>query len=140
MAEYVYVPEQTVQPNQAAIFSDSIPCTSGNVYHREQSGNFILRGNTCNSFARYSVTFNGNIAVPEGGTAGAISLALSLNGEALPSSNAIVTPTVAQAYFNVSSVAQITVPRGCCFDVTVKNTSSQAIDIQNANLVITRIA
>ena len=43
-------------------------------------------------------------------------------------------------YFNVTSTAFITVPTGCCFTLAVENTSADAINVQNANLVITRVA
>ena len=59
------------------------------------TGIFILRGivnNSCCGFARYQVTYNGNIAVPEGGTVGPISVAISVNGETRATSKAIVTP------------------------------------------------
>lgn len=147
MAEYVSNAVQTVQPNQVVILSDSIPCNKGYVFHRNESGNLILRGITPNCFARYQVTFNGNIAVPSTGTAEAISISLAINGEALPTSQAIVTPAaVSEAapsianYFNVTSTAIITVPKGCCLDVSVENTSTQAINVQNANVVVSRIA
>lgn len=146
MAEYIYNPVQAVQPNQAVILDDSIPCNRGNVFHRNESGNLILRGNTPNCFARYQVTFNGNIGVPATGTAGAISLALAINNEPLPTSKAVVTPAAVTAagsdanYFNVTSTAIITVPKCCCLDCTVQNTSAQAINVQNANVVVTRIA
>lgn len=151
MAEYVYNPVQVVLPNQAVILDDSIPCSRGYVYHRNQSGNLILRGivnNSCGCFARYQVTFNGNIAVPEDGTVGAIAIALALDGEPIQTSKAIVTPAAVDEYFNVTSTAIITVPRGCCFSMSVENVSEgataadtpTAINVQNANLVVSRIA
>ena len=142
MAEYTYNPVQTVNAGNAVIFNDNIPCAKGYVYHRNESGLVILRGivNGCGSFARYQVTFNGNIAVPTTGTADAISVALAIDGEAIPTSQAIVTPAATGEYFHVTSTAIITVPRGCCFSTTVENTADQAIDVQNANLVVTRIA
>lgn len=149
MSEYVSNAVQTVQPNQVVILSDSIPCNKGYVFHRNESGNLILRGITPNCFARYQIVFNGNIAVPPTGTAEAISISLAINGEALPTSQAIVTPAaVSEAapstsianYFNVTSTAIITVPKGCCLDVSVENTSTQAINVQNANVVVSRIA
>lgn len=152
MAEFTYNPIQTVQPNQPVILNTSIPCNKGYVYHRNESGIVTLRGivnNPCACFARYQITFNGNIAVPDGGTAGPISLALAISGEPIPTSEAIVTPAAAGDYFNVTSTAIITVPKGCCFNVSVENTSESAtpattpappIDVQNANLVVTRIA
>lgn len=151
MAEYVYNPVQLVMPNQPVILDDSIPCNRGYVYHRNQSGNLILRGivnNSCGCFARYQVTFNGNIAVPEDGTVGPIAIALAIGGEPIATSRAIVTPAAVDEYFNVTSTAIITVPKGCCFSVSVENVSEgataadtpTAINVQNSNLVVSRIA
>ena len=150
MAEFTYNPVQLVQPNQNCIFNTSIGCNKGYVLHRNESGLVILRGivnNACSGFARYQCTFNGNIAVPEGGTVGAIAVALAIDGEPLQTSKAIVTPAAVEEYFNVTSTAFITVPRGCCFTVSVENVSegtgttpAPAINIQNANLVVSRVA
>ena len=145
MAEFTYNPVQTVNANQPVILNNSIPCNKGYVYHRNESGVVTLRGivNNCNAcFARYKVTFNANIAVPEGGTAGPISIAVSQSGEPILTSRAVVTPTAVDAYFNVTSPAIIDVPRGCCFDISVENISDSGdpINVQNANLVVERIA
>lgn len=151
MAEYVYNPIQLVQPNQNVLLMDSIPCNKGYVFHRNGSGILTLRGvvrNSCGCFARYQVTFNGNIAVPEDGTVGSIAIALSVNGEAIQTSRAIVTPAETDEYFNVTSTAIITVPKGCCETLSVENVSfgetsadpPTAINVQNANLTIARIA
>lgn len=151
MAEYVYNQIQAVQPNQPVLLNSSIPCNKGYVYHREGSGLLTLRGivnNPSSCFARYQVTFNGNIAVPTDGTVGEIAIALAINGEPIQTSKAIVTPAAVDQYFNVTSTAIITVPRGCCFNVSVENVSvgataadtPTAINVQNANLVVTRIA
>lgn len=152
MAEYLNNDIQVVQPNQPVLLRTSIGCPNGYVYHRPESGILTLRGivkNSCACFARYQVTFNGNIAVPEGGTAGPISVALALDGEPILTSRAIVTPAAVDEYFNVTSTAIITVPRNCCFNLSVENTSESAtpattpapaINVQNANLTVTRIA
>ena len=150
MAEYLSNSVQAVALNNPVLFTDSIPCTRGNVYHEDGTGNFILRGNTPNCFARYQVTYNGNIAVPEGGTVTAIALAISVNGEARPTSRAIFTPQAVEEYGNVTSTAIVTVPKGCCFSVAIRYvdatdldpavTPTPTIDVQNSNLVITRIA
>lgn len=156
MAEFTKNEVQTVSPNQPITLNTSIGCNKGYVYHRNGSGIVTLRGVTNNCFARYQVTFNGNIAVPEGGTAGPISVALALDGEPLLTSRAIVTPAAVAAdpptqanFFNVTSTAIISVPRGCCFNVSVENTSESAtpattpaptILVQNANMTVTRIA
>lgn len=143
MAEFTYNPIQLVETAQAAILNTSIGCPKGYVIHRNESGLVILRGIVNNPracFARYQVTANGNIAVPEGGTVGEISVALAVDGEAIQTSRARVTPAAVDEYFNVTSTAFITVPVGCCFTVTLENTSDQSINIQNLNLVVTRTA
>lgn len=152
MAEFLNNDIQLVNPNQPVLLRTSIGCPNGYVYHRPESGILTLRGivkNACACFARYQVTFNGNIAVPEGGTVGPISVALAIDGEPILTSRAIVTPAAVDEYNNVTSTAIITVPRGCCFNVSVENTSESAtpgttpapaINVQNANLTVTRIA
>lgn len=158
MAEYVENNVQTVQPNQNVLLQTSIPCNKGYVYHRNGSGILTLRGNVnCPNacFARYQVTFNGNIAVPSDGTLGAISVSLALDGEPIQTSKAIVTPAAvaddpptAENFFNVTSTAIINIPRGCCENLSVENTSEgataadapTAILVRNANLTVTRIA
>lgn len=152
MAEFTSNPIQLVQPNQPVLLNTTIGCNRGYVLHREGSGIVTLRGivnNPTCCFARYQVTFNANIAVPEDGTVGPISVALAIDGEPVLTSRAIVTPAAVDEYFNVTSTAIITVPRGCCFNVSVENTSESAtpattpapaINVQNANMTVSRIA
>jgi hypothetical protein len=149
MAEYLANEVQAISLNQPALFTASIPCNRGYVYHEDGTGIFILRGCTPNCFARYQVTFNGNIALPEGGTAGPIAIALAVNGEPRLTSRAIITPAAVEEYGNVTSTALITVPRGCCFTLSLRHvpasedptvTPAPVINLQNANLVINRVA
>lgn len=151
MAEFVQNEIQLVQPNQNVLLQSSIPCNRGYVYHRNGSGILTLRGvvnGACGCFARYQVTFNGNIAVPADGTVGPIAIALALDGEPIQTSRAIVTPAAVDEYFNVTSTAIITIPRGCCENLSVENVSfgataaaaPTAINVQNANLTVSRIA
>ena len=144
MAEFVYNAEQTVVVNEPAITDSSIPCNKGYVLHEDGTGIIILRGavnnpNSC--FARYQVTANCNIALPTGATVGPIAVALSVNGEIKPTSKAIVTPAAVGDYFNVTSTAFITVPRGCCFNIALRNASdSTSITMQNLNIDVNRVA
>lgn len=152
MSEFTYNPVQLVQPNQPVVLNTSIACNKGYVLHRNESGIVTLRGavnNPCANFARYQVTFNGNIAVPEGSTAQPIAVALAIDGEIVPTSKAIVTPAAADEYFNVTSTAIVTVPKCCCTNISIENASeaevpattpAPAINVQNANLTVTRIA
>ena len=148
MAEYLANATQDVNLNDPVLFTASIPCTKGYIYHEDETGIFTLRGITPNCFARYQVTFNGNIAIPEGGTVGPIAIAIAVNGEPRPTSRAIYTPAAVDDYGNVTSTAIITVPRGCCFSLSVRSVSAvpagetpaTVINVQNANLVINRVA
>lgn len=153
MAEYLANAVQAVALNSPVLFTASIPCTRGYVYHEDETGIFTLRGivnNPSSCFARYQVTFNGNIALPEGATVTPIAVALSVQGEQRPTSRAIFTPAAVDEYGNVTSTAIITIPRGCCFSLAVRYvdatvddptvTPTPSINVQNANLVINRIA
>ena len=149
-AEYLAVGEQEVALNSPIIFTASIPCTRGWVYHEDETGIFILRGITCDQcFATYQVTYNGNISVPEEGELTPIAVAITVNGEPRITSRAIYTPAANDEYGNVTSTAIIKVPKGCCFTVSVEYISGVTdgvtvpttnINVLNSNLVIDRIA
>ena len=150
MAEYLANAVQTVQLNEPVIFTASIPCTKGYIYHADETGVFILKGVTNNCFARYQVNYDCNIALPTGGTVGPIALGITENGELRPTSRAIITPAAVEEYQHVSGIAIITVPKGCCFQIALRavsgvtdpttDTPAPAILVQNTNLTITRIA
>jgi len=151
MAEYVYNEIQLVQPGAAAILDDGIRCNRGLVLHRPGSGILTLRGsgNACPGFARYRVSYDGNIAVPEGGTAGEIQLALAIDGEIVPTSIAAATPAEVDQYWNVNGFAIIDVPSCCCYTCSVRNASvsadpattpAPALNLRNLNVEVTRIA
>ena len=150
MAEYLANAVQSVSVNSPIVFSASIPCTKGYVYHEDETGIFTLCGKTTNCFARYQVTFNGNIAIPEGGAVTPIAVALVVQGEQRPTSRAIFVPAAVDTYGNVTSTALITVPKGCCFSLAVEyvdattddpaTTPTPTINVQNSNLVISRVA
>lgn len=148
-AEYLANVIQEVALNNPVIFTASIPCRKGYVYHEDETGIFILKGITNGQcYATYQVTFNGNIAVPTGGTVGPIAVAITVNGEPRLTSRAIITPAAVEQYGNVTCTAIIRVPRGCCFSISVRSVSASndptveaipVIELQNANLVIDRI-
>lgn len=148
MPEY-FAATENVALNQALPFTASIPCSRGYIWHVNGTGVFTLRGITNNCFARYKVTFNGNLSLPEGGTPGSIAVALAVNGEARPASVAIVTPAAVEQPFNATSTAIVTVPRGCCVNVSLQHVAASAdptvtpapvITIANGNLTIDRVA
>ncbi len=132
---------QTVAAGQNVLFTETpVGCSRGYVMHRAGSGVVTLRGITNQCRARYRVSFGANLAVPTGGTAGAISVALSLDGEPMASATATVTPAAVNEYFNVYASVFVEVPRGCCATVSVENISAQAINVANPNLIVERVA
>ena len=140
MAEFTANALQLVAPGQNVLFTETPVCGNNCIVHREGSGVVTLRGITNQCKARYKVSFGANIAVPEGGTPGPISLAIAVEGEALGSALMIATPAAAEAFANVFAAVFIDVPRGCCVSVSVRNTGTDAVNVQNANLIAERVA
>lgn len=151
--EFLYNDVQEVALYSPVIFRSSIPCNKGLIIHEDETGNFILRGantgNCCNQWTHYQVTFNGNIAIPEEGEVTPIAVALTVNGEPRYVSRAIFTPAAAGDFGNVTSTAIIKVPRCCCYSLGVEAvpattdptvTPAPIIEVQNANLTISRVA
>lgn len=155
MAEYSANAVQTVGANQPIIFTESpVPCNRGLIFHRDESGVFRLASpsviggynagwgwgcSCCNQMpeSHYLVSFHANIAVPTGGTVGPISLALAIDGTVDPSSTMIVTPAAVEEYFNVGAGIIVSIPAICrCGSVSVINTSTEDVLVQNANLLI----
>ena len=152
--EFLWNDVQEVALYSPVLFRSSIPCRRGFVIHEDETGNFILRGasnnsSCCNQYAHYQVTFNGNIALPEGAEVVPIAIALTINGEPRYVSRAIYTPVAAEEYGNVTSTAIIKVPRCCCYSLGIEavpattdpeTSPAPVIEVQNANLTIARIA
>lgn len=131
---------QTVEQNQNVLFTDTVTKGNCSIAHRVGSGLVSLRGITNQCRARYKVSFGGNIAIPTGGTVGPISLAIAIEGEAIAATTMIETPAAVEEFNNVYSSVFVDVPHDCCLTVTVKNISTQAIEVQNANLIVERVA
>ena len=152
-AEYSANAVQVVQPNASVIFTESpVPCNRGLIYHRDESGIFRLAGPTlfgvccrrrccCSDFptANYHVNFHANISLPEdpAGTVEPISLVISIDGENDPSSLMTVTVPLVSDDFgdNVGASVVVQVPCICrCASVSVRNASTQPINVMNANI------
>ncbi len=149
-AEYSANAIQTVAPGGSVIFTESpVPCNRGLIFHRDDTGLFRLASPStiCNGFVRcsgcnrmpmadYEVAFHANIQIPDGGTVEEISLALAIDGDIDPSSQMIFTPAAVEEFGNVGADIIVSVPYICrCSSVSVRNTSEQAIEVQNANIV-----
>lgn len=131
---------QTVAANQNVLFTDTVISGNCSIVHREGSGLVTLRGITSQCRARFRATFGANVAIPEGGTVAPIALALALNGEPVATTTMISTPAAVEQFNNVSSSIFLDVPARCCYQLSVTNTGEDAINIQNANLIIERVA
>lgn len=149
MAEYSNNSLQTVNPGESVIFTETpVPCPRGFIRHRDDTGNFLLSGFVPNQgrlcpcrrtrSAQYLVDFGANIAIPTGGTVGAIQLSITIDGSTIPSSTMIVTPAAVEQLFNVSRAINAEIWNGCCETVTIRNTSDQPILVQNANVIFSR--
>lgn len=139
LAQYTNVFVQQIAANANAVFSETPVAGSNCIVHQEGSGIITLRGITSQCRARYLVTFNGNIAIPTGGTVGPISIAIALEGEPLGSATATVTPAAVGDEFHVSMSTYADVLKGCCVTVSVKNVNAQTIELQNASMIVTRV-
>lgn len=152
MAEFIYNEIQQIPAGSSALLNDAIPCNRGYVLHRPGSGILTFKGavnNPCARFARYKIAYGCNIAVPTAVAPGEIQVAIAIGGEVLSSSIAAATPTVADAYWNVSGFAIIDVPVGCCYTVAIENatvsedpatTPAIPINMRNLNVEVTRLA
>lgn len=131
---------QTVLENQNVQFTDTVVPGKACTMHRNGSGLVSLKGLTNQCRARFKVSFGANIAIPTAGTVEAISLAIAIDGEPIATTTMIVTPAAVEDFFNVFGAIYLDIPRGCCSQISVRNTSTQPIDVQNANLIIERVA
>lgn len=151
MARYITSTDQNVALNSTIPFDIvSIPCNKGCVVPLAP-GVLTLNGSNSNRFARYEVTLQANVAIPEGGAVTPIALAITLNGVPLPDSVAIVTPTAVEDVWHINTSTVITVPCGCCVSVSatyVDATEDDAAVVptpsilvrRNASLTVTRVA
>lgn len=149
MTEYSSNAVQTIPAGGSAIFTTTdIPCRMGLIMHMDDTPNFLLNGYTpsngfgccCrdNRYAEYKIDFGSNIAIATGGTPGEISVAISVDGTVIPASTMIVTPAADEDYFNVSRRITVPIFSNCCQTLTITNTSTQPILMQNAILMIDR--
>ena len=141
-AEYSRIDLQTVDVDENILFNNGFrACHKGFISHRDDSGVFFLKGSSNGCRAIYRVKFQANVAIATGGTVEPISIALTINGEQLGNATAIVTPVAIGDFWSVSVETFIDIPCSCCVTVSVENTSdTTAIEVENANIIIDRVA
>lgn len=131
---------QTVSVNSNVLFTETAVKGNCSIVHREGSGLTTLRGLTNQCRARFKVSFGANVAIPLGTTVAPIELAISISGEPLPSTTMISTPAAAEDFNNIFTSAFIDVPNCCCYQITVQNIGTTDVNVENANLIVERVA
>ena len=73
-------------------------------------------------------------------TVGVASLELEQNGEAVGGTESIYNVATASAYGNVSGATLIQIPCGASYTITLGNNSGLDLSVQNANIIIKKLA
>ncbi len=129
MINAVNVPAQTVAVQGPVLFGSTRIKTGCSVRHEQGSSRFVaLKPGV------YKVSFSGNVAVA---AAGAAALAIVQDGEEVAGSRMTAT-LAADAPENISTTVLIRVFCDCCVSLAVRNVSTTAVTVDNANIVITR--
>lgn len=137
MAEFTSTIQQVAAGQNAVLDVDVIK--SRCVSHRTGSGLICVDNSGCDCKpARYKVFVKANIAIPTGGTVGAISLGIALNGEIVQSSIATVTPAAVLDEFSVATEEIINAGK-CPVNIAVRNPNTQTIEISNLVVIVERI-
>ena len=85
----------------------------------------------------YEVEYNANITSAD---TGEISLVLEQNGEPIGGTNAIYNVATAGILGHVSASALVCIPCGCCVTISLGNNSANTVSVQDANIIIKRLA
>ena len=143
MSQYLTSTDDFVALNGTIPFDIvSIPCNKGNVIPLT-TGVLTLKGNTSNSFARYDVRVQANVAVPEGGDLTPVAIGITINGVVVPESVAIYTPQAVEEYGHINTSIPVTVPCGCCISVSaayVDGTEDDAAVVPTPSILVRRRA
>lgn len=132
---------QSVASGSNVVFTNTAVKGSKCILHREGSGLVTLRGITNQCKARFKITFGANVALPTGTSPVApILMALAINGEPVQTTTMISTPTAVESFDNVSRTLFVDIPAGCCSQISVENTGTTSVSVQNASLIIERVA
>lgn len=143
MAKYITSSDANVALNGTIPFDIvSIPCNKGCVIPIS-TGVLTLKGGNTNSFARYEVTVQANVSIPEGGAVTPLAVGITLNGSVIPDSVAIVDPAAVGDVWHINTSTTITVPCGCCVSVSaayVDGTEDDAAVMPTPSATVRRFA
>ena len=137
MDEFTSTIQQVAAGQNAVLDNDVI--RSRCVSHRTGSGLICVDNSGCDCKpARYKVFVKANIAIPTGGTVGAISLGIALNGEIVQSSIATVTPAATGDEFSVATEEIVNAGK-CPVNIAVRNPNTETIQISDLVVIVERI-
>ena len=132
---------QTVNTGSPVVFTDTAVAGNCSIMHREGSGLVTLRGITNQCRARFKITFGGNVGLPTDVTpVTPISFAIAINGEPVSTTTMTSTPATVGVFNSVSRTLFLDVPNGCCSQISVENISASAVEVENASLIVERVA
>lgn len=134
MIDAVNVATQSVATNAVVLFNSTRIHTGCSARHEPGSGRFVLL-----KPGVYEVEFNANVSLPADATVGPITLSIVQDGEAVAGSRMIYTPAAVSTLDNISATVLIRVyEQCCCTSLSVRNDTTTAVNVQDANFVITR--
>lgn len=132
--------EQTVESKSAVLFQTAISAGSSSIWWRVGSGIVNLRGLGPQARARFRVAYHANVALAPDATVAPIALAITIGGETINPSQTLSTPGAVAEYNSVSATTLIDVPFGCCTQISLSNVGTTDITVQDANLIVERVA
>lgn len=134
MVDAVNVPVQLVAANGSVLFASTRLRTGCATRHEAGSSRVVLL-----SPGVYRVSFSGNVSIPTGGTVQQTSVAIVQDGEVIPGSTMLYTPAAVDVPGNIAKDVLVRVYQCCATStLSVRNTGADSINMQDANIVVTR--
>jgi hypothetical protein len=131
---------QTVQPNESVMFQTALSAGSSSILWRAGSGVVTLRGLGPQLRSRFRVSYHLNVALSTGADVAPIEMAVRISGETLASSRTVSTPGAVEEFNSVGATTLVDVPAGCCVQISLTNIGTSAIDTENVDMIVERVA
>ena len=131
---------QTVEANDSVVFTTALSSGNQSIIWRAGSGVITLRGLGPQLRSRFRVSYHANVALAAVATVDTIEVAIRVSGESLASSRAVSTPAAVGEFNSISATTLVDVPAGCCTQSSLANIGEPAIDTENVDLIVERVA
>lgn len=136
MDKYTYPALQTIPDGGTVLLNPTRFCCGCGAVSQADTGVIRLSGVCGRQRTQYHVSFDANVAIPDGETVGPITLTILLDGAPLPASSAIVTPAAAGEFWHISIHDLVDVCFGDSVSIAIRNDSGVPIEMQNAILTV----